>query len=344
MDLDLAHDLTPEVREILLEWFMKALPGFMSAVAGYYYLGRELTCTVGFLVYLLRAGPKLGRSLWCLIWRDGRSGREFADVIYALLPILAFFGTTFALAEGSTVWSHVRDSGRAQFFLITSLCAIPVARLYFGHSFWGRVWCAYKKFRKVDQHVRCFRDKLLVLILQGGFVVWHWFKPFRMQIWAICIVLRNSKPRLFSIRAPIERLHKPRGMNGRAEGKGAEDQEASLDEGHKGEGSFKHQKLDLDREIRLIKIPRKTLFGGVNVEMIHTTLGAAPDYDAISYTCGDTLKTHHIRINAHRFSVPQNVFSIIQHRGSFWGLDSYGLTSYASIRRITMRKQSKLNS
>lgn len=52
--------------------------------------------------------------------------------------------------------------------------------------------------------------------------------------------------------------------------------------------------------------------------MIHKSLDASPVYDAISYTWSDIHQTKDIRMNGRRFSVPENVFSILQHRSSYW--------------------------
>lgn len=79
-----------------------------------------------------------------------------------------------------------------------------------------------------------------------------------------------------------------------------------------------HYKPLGDKDIRLLRLTRKGLLGGVKRTLIHVPLSEAPAYECISYVWGDSTKNHSILIDDCQMPVSTNVYRILRARASIW--------------------------
>jgi hypothetical protein len=79
-----------------------------------------------------------------------------------------------------------------------------------------------------------------------------------------------------------------------------------------------HYKPLGDKEIRLLRLTRKGLLGGVKRTLIHVPLSKAPAYECISYVWGDSTKNHSILIDDCQMPVSTSVYRILRARASIW--------------------------
>jgi hypothetical protein len=73
-----------------------------------------------------------------------------------------------------------------------------------------------------------------------------------------------------------------------------------------------------EKDIRLVRLTRRRLFGGVERSLIHVSLEKAPPYECVSYTWGDSTKTHSILIDGFQLPVSTSVYNILHQRASIW--------------------------
>jgi hypothetical protein len=81
---------------------------------------------------------------------------------------------------------------------------------------------------------------------------------------------------------------------------------------------YVYNRLENSRYIRLLEIPPRGLFRELRCKMIHKPLDDAPAYEAISYTWGDSTKSHQVFLNDYRLLTSANVYRILRDRSSFW--------------------------
>jgi hypothetical protein len=79
-----------------------------------------------------------------------------------------------------------------------------------------------------------------------------------------------------------------------------------------------HYKPLANGEIRLLRLPRRDLFGGIKSSLIHVPLDKAPGYECISYVWGDQTKTSSILIDGCQMLVPTSVYNILFERAPIW--------------------------
>jgi hypothetical protein len=85
-----------------------------------------------------------------------------------------------------------------------------------------------------------------------------------------------------------------------------------------GKPFYVYNRLENPRYIRLLKIPPRGLFRELRCEIIDKALDDAPAYEAISYTWGDSTKSHQVFLNDSRLLTSANVYRILRDRSSFW--------------------------
>lgn len=83
--------------------------------------------------------------------------------------------------------------------------------------------------------------------------------------------------------------------------------------------SCNNSKPNDSRVIRLLKLSRWYPGKGIHAELIQAHLDNLPDYEAISYTWGDTTKTQLVTLGGLPFAVTSNVYNILEGRCSING-------------------------
>jgi hypothetical protein len=77
--------------------------------------------------------------------------------------------------------------------------------------------------------------------------------------------------------------------------------------------SFPYQPLTGESEIRLLELLPGSDDAILKCQIIHTSLGEGPDYEALSYVWGETFETDQLLLNDHAFKVSTNLKMSLQH-------------------------------
>jgi Heterokaryon incompatibility protein (HET) len=111
-----------------------------------------------------------------------------------------------------------------------------------------------------------------------------------------------------------------------------------LDPGvHRSQPDHRYRPLK-EREIRLLRLSRRTPFDVFTCELIHTVLDATPPFEVISYTWGDPDKCHGVVVDGQWMRTTTNAHEVLKDRAPRFGVRLLWLDAVCIDQRNTDEK------